>query len=181
MSTTTEMAIVTALRTGNPRRAVELMLDVYQEEVLVYCLRLAGSEAASAYQRVLASAAEKILSVDGQSSVRAWLFRIARGAILELRRRDYLRYPGVLEAGYAPVVGPDDAPGVRLRDEVLEDSLAQLDPAALEVLELSLWHGLLLSEVAYVVGRSEAEVRRLASHGLATVDLEVTRRSQGPS
>jgi RNA polymerase sigma factor (sigma-70 family) len=179
---TSEIVIVTALRSGNVRRAVELLLDIYQDELFGYCARLAGArEAQSVYQAVLIAATEQLAVLEGRTSIRAWLFQLARGAILHYQRGNHHLFPGALADGYAPVAGPDDAPGLRLRDEVVERFLAQADAATTEILQLALWHGLSLGEVALVVGRSEAEVRRKAAAGLAQLDLEISRRGGAPS
>ncbi len=182
MPSTSETAIVTALRSGDVRRAVELLLDVYQEDIFSYCVRLVGAaEAVSAYQRILSTALEEISSLFGQASVRAWLFRIARTATLHFHRRHHHQFSGALEAAYVPISGPGDVSGLRVADEVLDQCLLDLDPAALEVLQLALWHGLGLGEVAYVVGRKESEVRRMATQGLRLLDFQIARRSAAPS
>ena len=182
MPSTSETAIVTALRSGDVRRAVELILDVYQEDIFSYCVRLVGAgEAVSAYQRILATALEEISSLSGQASIRAWLFRIARTAALYFHRRHHHQFSGALEAGYVPTIGPGDVPGLRVADEVLDQCLLEIEPAALEVLQLALWHGLGLAEVAYVVDRREPEVRRMATQGLRLLDFQIARRSVAPS
>jgi DNA-directed RNA polymerase specialized sigma24 family protein len=182
MSTTSETAIVTALRSGDVRRAVELILDVYQDDIFSYCVRLLGpTEALFAYHRVLSTAMEEIFSLSGQASIRAWLFRIARTCVLHFHRRQLQRFSGALEPDYVPSWGPNDAPGLRVADEALDACLVELDPATLEVLQLALWHGLGVAEVAYVVGRRESEARRMATRGLSLLDFEIARRSTAPS
>jgi DNA-directed RNA polymerase specialized sigma24 family protein len=167
MPTTTETVIVAALRSGNLRRAVELLLDTYQEELFSYCARLVGAEQASAvYQRVLALAMENVSSLQETASVRAWLFRIARAIILQFHRASPRAFPRAMSEGYVPVLGPAD------EEERPPSPEIHLDPAVLEVLQLVLWHGLLLFEVAQVVDRSENEVRRLASQGLSRLALQ---------
>jgi DNA-directed RNA polymerase specialized sigma24 family protein len=177
MPTATETVIAAALRSGDLRRAVELLLDSYQEELFAYCDRLVGSErAASVYGRVLALALDDMQRVAGAASLRAWLFRLARGIVLQVHRTSPRLFPLALSEGYAPVAGPTvEAADERSAPAGGQQELGRLDPRALEVLQLSLWHGLLLFEVAEVVERSESEVRRLAAQGLGRLALQSDR------
>jgi len=180
MPPTGEMVIVTALKSGNVRRAVELMLDIYQDEVFAYCARLCGMrEALRVYQLVLRAAFDGLPDLKERITIRAWLFRLARAAILQHQRATPSVYPNAHAPSYAPIAGPEDAPGIQLRDDAIERWQAMLDPATIEILQLALWQGLHPSEVARVVGRSEPEVRRKASSGLALLDLEISRQRGG--
>ncbi len=180
MPPTGETVIVTALRSGNVRRAVELMLDIYQDEVFGYCARLCGlREALQVYQHVLAAALDALPSLQERTTIRAWLFRLAREAILHHQRATPATYPGASAQTYAPIAGPEDAPGIQLRDDAIERWQSLLDPASIEILQLCLWQGLHPGEVALVIGRTELEVRRKASAGLALLDLEISRQRGG--
>ncbi|MCC6751569.1 MAG: RNA polymerase sigma factor [Deltaproteobacteria bacterium] len=168
-----ETVIVTALKNGDVRRAVELLLETYQDELYGYCARLVGlASATSVYQRVLAAAVEDIAaSQDGSTSLKAWLYGLARNAVTHHHRTEVRSHPAALDPEYAPVEGPIDLPGMRLQDPDVERALAGLDGSTREVLQLTLWHGLKLAEVAAVTGRSVADVRRLATAGLSAVGL----------
>jgi DNA-directed RNA polymerase specialized sigma24 family protein len=180
MPPTGETVIVTALRSGNVRRAVELMLDIYQDEVFGYCARLCGiREALRVYQMVLASALDALSTLEERITVRAFLFQIARAAVLHHQRSTPILFPSAHTPSHAPIAGPEDAPGIQLRDEVIERWQILLDPSTIEILQLALWQGLHPAEVALVVGRSELEVRRKASAGLALLDLEISRQRGG--
>ncbi len=174
--TTTETVIAAALRSGNLRRAVELLLDSYQEELFAYCDRLVGTDrAAAVYGRVLALALDDMQSVARAASLRAWLFRLARGIVLQVHRTSPRLFPLALNEGYVPVAGPAVEAFVGAALAGGQQELGRLEPRALEVLQLSLWHGLLLFEVAEVVERSESEVRRLAAQGLGRLALQSDR------
>lgn len=177
MPTATETGIAAALRSGNLRRAVELLLDSYQEELFAYCDRLVGAEqAAAVYERVLVAALDAMPSVAGAASLRAWLFRLARGVVLQVHRTSPRLFPLALSEGYVPVAGPEREAASRGPAPAANPlELGCLDPRALEVLQLSLWHGLLLFEVAEVIERSESEVRRLAAQGLSRLALQSDR------
>jgi len=181
MPTAAETIIVAALRSGNLRRVVELLLDSYQEELFSYCARLAGApQAGAVYQRVLSLALENVHTLEGRASVRAWLFRMARAIILQVHRASPRSFPRALGDGYVPVEGPADEPDA-LAPSPDAEALRRLDPVALEVMQLALWHDLLLFEVAEVVDRSEIDVRRLVSQGLNRLALESWDASVAPS
>jgi len=177
-----ETVIVAALRKGNLRRAVELILDSYQDEVFGYCARLvAPAEAIQVYQLVMAVALEELTTFTGTTSIRAWLYGIARRTVLRFQRKRPGSYPAALDADYAPVACPDDVLVIKLLDEDLEACIGRLNPLTREVLQLSLWQGLLLTEVAHVVGCSEARARHIAAEGLHDLSLDLSRSNSTPS
>jgi RNA polymerase sigma factor (sigma-70 family) len=173
-----ETVIVAALKRGNLRRAVELILDTYQDEVYGYCASLVASHSAPVYQQVLTVAMEELPMFSGMVSIRAWLYGIARRVVLSYQSRataDDLSVPEFPESS-------DDLPGLRPTDVELEVCFEQrLAPAVREILQLALWHGLLLSEVAHITNRSPAAVRRLAAEGLSRLSGELQRFSGTPS
>lgn len=177
-----ETVIVAALRKGNLRRAVELILDSYQDEVYGYCARLVTpAEAVQVYQQVMTTALEELTTFTGTTSIRAWLYGIARRTILHFHRTRVGSYPDAREADYAPVACPDEVPVLKLMDEDLEACIGRISPLAREVLQLSLWQGLALPEVAHVVGCSEPRARHLAAEGLHSLSLELSRSNSTPS
>ena len=179
-----ETVIVTAIRNGNVRRAVELMLDSYQDELFGYCARLVGMASATlVYHRVLATAIKELSTFTNKTTVRAWLFEMARRAVV-LHHRTYHGYPEADGQDYRPVSGPHNARLQRSRDgrdQEVAAAIKELDPSMREVLQLSLWHGLHLEEVAYVVGCTEAEARNLAARSLLAVASELRLADGAPS
>jgi RNA polymerase sigma-70 factor (ECF subfamily) len=174
-----ETVIVAALKRGNLRRAVELILDTYQDEVYGYCASLVGAaHSAPVYQQVLAVAMEELPTFNGRVSIRAWLYGIARRVVLSYQSRaaaDEVKVPIFPESR-------DDLPGLRPTDVELETCFAERLPREVrEILQLALWHGLLLSEVAHITNRSPAAVRRLAAQGLSRLSGELQRFSGTPS
>jgi DNA-directed RNA polymerase specialized sigma24 family protein len=156
------------------------MLDIYQDEVFGYCARLCGlRESLQVYQQVLSAALEGLPVLQERITIRAWFFRLAREAVLRHQRATPATFPNAGAPHHAPISGPDDAPGIQLRDEVLERWQALLDPASIEILQLALWQGLHTSEVALVIGRTEVEVRRKAAAALLLLDLEIARQRGG--
>ena len=148
--------IVTAIRSGDMRRAFELLIIGCQEGIYSYCVRLTRhGDALTVYSQVLKAAATELRRLD--LLPRAWLYSIAREVIVHYHGRQ--RVDGALGEGYAPIGAPDAAPNE-------EDPLAALDPLPREILQLALWQGLKLREVAYVLRRPLADVRHEAARGL---------------
>jgi len=163
------------------RRALEMLIETYQDEVFGYCARLVGTgDALGVYNRVLSAAVSDIDEVHDQRSLRAWLYKIARITVAHHHRSDRRAHPQALDPEYVPVQGPEGGPGVRLSDDRLDDAMAALDPATREILQLALWHRLRLREVAQVVERPLRETRRLAAAGLSRLAFEL-QQSEEPS
>lgn len=172
--------IVAALRSGDLRRAVELLLENYQDDVYAYCARLVGpAEAARVYNAVLERAIAQLDDAYRNGSLRAWLYSVARTTIADHHRHS--RRSGALELDYAPVDGPLDGPSVEIGDVDLQVAMNRLDAAAREVLQLTMWHGLSLQEVAQVTERPPSEVRALAARGLGRLSLELQAPEVQPS
>jgi RNA polymerase sigma-70 factor (ECF subfamily) len=107
-----------------------------------------------------------------EASVRTWLLAIARKqclkALRDRRRRQRLEKDQRGEIARGAHRAPPDPPGegpeaVRQR---VRDGLAQLAPAERIVLLLRYDTGLSLGEMAHVLGRSEASVRRQLTRAL---------------
>ena len=108
-----------------------------------------------------------------EASVRTWLLAIARKQCLKAlrdrqRRRRLEEAQRQAIARKAHRVPPDPAEeDSEVRRQRVRQALARLDPAARTVLLLRYETGLTLTEVAHVVGRSEAGVRRQLARALA--------------
>jgi DNA-directed RNA polymerase specialized sigma24 family protein len=118
------------------------------------------------YLEVIAACVADITSFKGTTSVHAWLFSIARVHVLYYHHKNPDVYTGSLALGYVPIKKAGNMPGVQLKDVALEKVFNQLKPCVHEVLQLSLWHGLLLHEIAYVIEKTEAQVRKWVAVGL---------------
>lgn len=174
-----ETVIVSALRRGEVARAVELLLDSYNDELFVYCVRQLGAgNAASVYHRLIGNVITSLGQFDGRTTLRAWLFAIARREVLTHHRHFPALFPEAQAPDYCPHgdrrEGPSGSPHIH-------EALRQLDPSVQELLQLCFWHGLQVAEAAFVVGRSVSEVRSLCSRGLLFLDDRVRGLSHAPS
>ena len=177
-----ENVIVTALRRGQVRRAVGMLVDSYNDDLYCYCASLLGpASGGRVYQQALAGAIGNLDSYQGQSSLRAWLFAIARGAILEHQWRHPALYPGAREQGYCPLPEPGSSCEGEQPSNAETVDLTILPQATQEILQLRLWHGLRLREVAFMTGQPVDEVRRHASDALTLFALTGGRPNQAPS
>lgn len=166
-----EGTIVAALRTGDMLRAVELLLEAYQDDVYAYCARLVGpAQAVRVYQRVLTAAIDDLPGRDRTISLRAWLFGIARRTITHQHRSDQSAGQA-LDPHYIPVSRTDAQSGCPVRENPIERAMTELRPEVREVLQLALWHGLTLTEVATITERSPAHTRNLAGEGIGHIAM----------
>ena len=147
----------------------------HHAEVLAYCVRRMGrnrTDGEDAAAEVFAVAARRVEEIDW-STVRPWLYGVARGVIanrnrsLSRRRRLDTR---MREMAPAPTGGVDEI--VIKSTETLETlaALRRLRPGDQEMLMLSAWEGLSLSEIALSLEISvDAAKKRLerAKHRLA--------------
>ncbi len=174
--------ILAALRSGDVDRAVQLLLETFQDEVYGYCTRLVGvAKATRVYERILSTAIEDLQNEQVDTSLRAWIYGIARNAVMHQHRVDRRTYPNALDPDYVPVFGPDTVPGVRLQDEPMEAALENLAPPVREILHLIYWHGLHPAEAAHVTGHPVEEVHEMAASGLSHVSLCLQQGSAAPS
>jgi RNA polymerase sigma-70 factor (ECF subfamily) len=116
----------------------------------------------------------------GASTFRVWLFRIARNAVAERRRRLRRRPEAPLDAAMA-LAGPSDEEGdAARRDEAAAAmrAIARLPGDRRRAVILRFVDEMSTSEVADVLGRSEGAVRVLIHRALRSVarDLDDPRR-----
>lgn len=141
---------------------IEELFEREGQRIHALLLRLTGDpdEAADLTQEVFLKAARAWHSFEERSSAGTWLYRIAVNAARDRwrrRRHPVESYEGALEAG-RPVepVGEADSTGAPLMAaeaaRLLQEGLAELEPAAREVLLLREAEGLPYQEIAAVLG-----------------------------
>jgi RNA polymerase sigma-70 factor (ECF subfamily) len=108
----------------------------------------------------------------GRGPFAAWLFRIARNAATDAhrRRRSAVPLDALAETAAEPEAEPLEAQVLR-RDRLrrLQEQLSQLDPAKRELIALRFAAGLNVREIAQVVGKGEAAVKKQLSRTIASL------------
>jgi RNA polymerase sigma-70 factor (ECF subfamily) len=92
----------------------------------------------------------------------AWLYRIARNAVIDRARRGkrQVSYEDALEhPGADTIVVPDDEVLAHSDNDTLRGALAQLTPLQQEVIVLRFLEGYSTQEIAHIVGKREGTVR----------------------
>ena len=110
-----------------------------------------------------------------------WLFSIARRAVIGHHRANHADHPGARRADYRPVCGREPVRPYRVKDPEVAECIEELEVELREVLQLSLWHGLHLREIAHVVGAGEGEIRDQATRGLLSIASQLRLAKSPPS
>jgi RNA polymerase sigma-70 factor, ECF subfamily len=160
---------------GDYRAALAALVGGYQHLIVRYCVTMLGEDGQGeeVAQEVFLGAYAALPRFRRGASLRTWLLAIARKQCLRAprdhRRRRLLeeeqRSEIVSGAHCAPPGPAEEDPEVR-RQRVRR-ALDRLDSAERTVLLLRYETGLTLAEVAHVLGRSEAGVRRRLARALA--------------
>lgn len=157
-----------ALACGAFRQALEILVDGYQQAVVGFCVNMVGDahHGEDIAQDVFLAAYKALPRFRRQASVRTWLFAIARRqclkALRDSRRRRRLeqeRQETIAAAAHRNVPEtPQDDPELQL--QVVRQSLARLGNSERALLLMRYDTGLLLTDMAHILGISEASVRR---------------------
>ncbi|MGH3013551.1 MAG: sigma-70 family RNA polymerase sigma factor [Gaiellaceae bacterium] len=115
-TSTQERELLNAAR-GGDEDAFRLLVEPHRAALHAHCYRLLGSvhDAEDALQDALLRAWRGLRGLEGRSSLRTWLYRIATNASLDAAAR---RPKRVLPIDYGPPAGSDDAPGEPLVEPV---------------------------------------------------------------
>jgi RNA polymerase sigma factor (sigma-70 family) len=136
-----------------------VLFQSHYDEVLAYCARRIGrSEAEDAAAEVFSTAIRRVDEIDW-TTVRPWLYGIARGVLanrwrsLYRRRRLFRLVAGLAEP---PVDRPDELVLRRAEEGEVIKVLQRMKPRDREVLMLAAWEELTGSEIAGALGISLA-------------------------
>jgi RNA polymerase sigma-70 factor (ECF subfamily) len=115
-TSTQERELLDAAR-GGDEDAFRLLVEPYRGALHAHCYRMLGSvhDAEDALQDALLRAWRGLRRLEGRSSLRTWLYRIATNACLDAAAR---RPKRVLPVDYGPPAGRDDVPGEPLAEPV---------------------------------------------------------------
>lgn len=162
------------LAEGNFRGALEALVHGYQHVVVGFCTNVLGDEAQAeeVAQEVFLAAYKAMPRFRQQSSVRTWLFAIARKQCLQTRRnygrrsrigRDKQSF--IAEGAHRDrMPEPGEEPEALLR--LIQHSLRQLPDAERALLTMRYDTGLSVADMAHILGISTASVRRRLAQAL---------------
>lgn len=169
-STLEEQGIVSAVKSGDHRAAVALCARHYGAAIGRLCMALVGSqeEADDLTQETLIDAHAGFGSWRGDSSVRSWLFAIARRKCARhlertTRRQARLRLVHDSERGNSS----DELLALRQTAEKARQALGAIRPSEREALVLRYAGELSFREVGDACGIDEAAARKRVSRALA--------------
>ena len=157
-----------ALRRGDHRRALELLARTHGPRLGRLCFAMTGdqAEAEELTQEILIGAFRAMPSFEGRSSIRTWLYTIARrtcSKALQKRRRRRRLLAATDLPGAPPPHQHEDGLETRRR---LRGAMAQLSEPQQEVLLLHHVSGLSYREVGRVCGIREDAARQRAAAGI---------------
>ena len=173
--------ILRAIRRRNHRKALELLARGHARQLGRLCYAMTGdqAEAEELTQEILIAAYHAMPGFEGRSSIRTWLYTIARrtcSRTLERRRR---RCSILANRGQERIADPSDPLELLEsghQQERLRLALDRLPPGQREVLLLRYVSGLRFREVAGVCGINEDAARQRASAGLRRLRRALTPR-----
>ena len=167
-------------RAGDRRAAAELYL-AYQPFLLRYLRSQERNVAEDLAAEVWVAAARALPDFEGdESGFRAWLFTVARRRVIEHRRKGLRRRTDPVEPDtFDALSGPGD-PGDRAASTVdaeraVELMVRHLSADQTEVLLLRVVADLSASQVAELMGRTEAWVRLTQHRGLKRLATQMDR------
>ena len=158
-------------------RAFEALYRRYVSQVYTFAYHELGShqDAEDATAGTFLAALKALPAFRGQSTFRVWLFRIARNAIANERRRRR-RHPVVPLDGAVFTLAPSDPAGeAERRDDVRRvlAAVGRLPEERRQALHMRIVHELTPAEIGAILGRSEGAVRVLVHRALRAVAREV--------
>ncbi|MBU1239483.1 RNA polymerase sigma factor [Myxococcota bacterium] len=169
-----EIKITTLIEDGNHERALSLMTDAYAKQIGRFCTGLVGSpsEAEDLLQETFIQAWTALPHYRAESSVRAWLYGIARKVCAShLRKRDrrstLLRrfFSGGGEEDTTTGEGADRVARSETRT-IINRALMRLKPKLREAVLLQYQAEMQTSEIAEILGISPANARKRVSLGI---------------
>lgn len=168
-----ELQQVVARAKAGDDEGFDTLYSLFGERVYRYALVRVGepADAQDLVQRVFLSVVEALPTYEDRGvPFGAWLFRIARNAVIDIERgrRPHAALDALAEH-------PDSAPGPARQAEsraeraLILDALLTLTADQRDVVVLRFFGGLAHAEIAAVIGKREGTVRALQFRALATL------------
>ena len=174
--------VQSALADDEYRRALEALLDGYQDAVAGFCHNMLSdaARAEEVAQDVFIAAYKAMPRFQHKASVRTWLFSIARKQCLQAirnsgRRRRIVREKSSVIAQGAhrdPPTSPEEAPEALM--QMVKSGLTQLQETERALLTMRYDTGLSVADMAPILGVSIATVRRRLTDALTHLREVIT-------
>jgi len=171
-----------ALTAGDPRRALRLTMRHHGDAVYHYCRRMVGDEQAPDIQQLIfIDVYRGFPAFDRRSTVRTWVFSIARHRCIDaLRSRQRRR--GHEEVGTSDLDDtPDPQPDPRSllehqdREAALRDCIDRLAPASRSAVLLRYQEGLAYADMAAMSGEQAGTIGRRVARALVVLRTCIER------
>lgn len=175
--------VLAALAASDVRRALTLLMRRHGDGVHHYCTRMVGAASADdVHQRVFVDAYRGLPAFDGRSSVRTWLYAVARNRCFdELRgRRRRAARESSDDDEVAAVADPCADPSATV-DELralaaLGECIERLAPATRDAVLLRYQEGLPYDELAIRFGEQAGTIGRRVARALLVLRTCVERK-----
>lgn len=163
-----EADIIRACQAGERHRFAELY-DIYVERIyrFVYYKTFHKETAEDLTSHILLKALERIDDVDPERPFSAWIYRIARNAVIDHYRTKHqaVNIEDVWDLKDNSDLVADVEKHMQL--EALRKDMAALSAAQREVVVLRVWEELSYAEIAAITGKTEASCKMLFSRSVA--------------
>jgi RNA polymerase sigma-70 factor, ECF subfamily len=171
VSQLTDEMLMSHVAQGN-RAHMEPVIRRFANPLLTFIQRMVGDRhrGEELFQEVFLTVWDKREQYQYPRTFRSWLFAIAVNKCREAGRRLRPTSPlpfeeGLTESGSDP--RPDDHAIATETATLVNRAVMELPPQQRAVVVLRIWQGLSYTEIASMVGRTEATVRSHMHHGLA--------------
>ena len=176
-----------ALRRADAEGALEVLMEAYGTAVYRYCLHLLGDAelAEEVHQTTFIQAYDGLDRFLGKSSLRTWLFGIARHRCLDavkIRRRRQRRFElaASVPERPSPVPGPEEQLSARSDLDALAECLATLGPRVRDSILLRYQQGLSYVEMGDLCGEQAPTLRARVVRALPTLRQCLEQKGAAP-
>jgi RNA polymerase sigma-70 factor, ECF subfamily len=166
--------------------ALRLVMQRYGQDVFRFCCRMLRDStlADDVHQQVFLAAYRDLRQFTGRSTVRSWLFGIARHRVLDAARSRARRGVREVELDGVPEVSDPRPLAIDSLDErqlrgLLDEVLDALSEPARVALLLRYQQGLSFEEIAESCGENAAVLRMRVSRALRRLRVEIESRNVG--
>jgi len=182
-----EDEILAALERGDRHAALRLLMQDYGTAVYRYCQQMVedGDLADEAHQMTFVQAYEGLLRFGGRSSLRTWLFGIARHRCLDLlkisrRRQKRFQLMPELPDQPAPAETAEESLAARSRMSALSGCLRELAPRVRTAVLLRFQQGVTYEQMASFEGERPATLQARVARALPVLRRCLERKGVAP-